>query len=91
MTNRNPVEIDGQTGEVETLPPKRGRRYRCQLNTMQDVKREMSRIYREARSSLIDVSDASKLVYILGTVGKVIEGSELEKRIAALEDRTNEY
>ena len=74
------------TGEVETLPTK-GLRYRCQLETMGDVKREMAKVYREARSNMIDVSDGSKLVYTLGTIGKVIEGGEFEKRLEALENK----
>ena len=87
MSNKHPVEIDGITGEVETLPPQKGQRYRCQLDTMADVKREMAKVYREARSNIIDVSDGSKLVYMLGTIGKVIEGSDLEKRIEILESK----
>ncbi|KJV07547.1 hypothetical protein [Methylocucumis oryzae] len=85
MSNKYPVEIDGATGEVETLPPQKGQRYRCKLDTMQDVKREMAKVYREARSGTIDVQDATKLTWCLQAVGKVIEGSDLEKRIEALE------
>jgi hypothetical protein len=84
MTNQYPVKIDGTTGEVETLPPGKGR-YRCKLDTLQDCKREMAKVYRESRSQLIDVSDASKFVYMLGAVGKLIEVSDIEKRIEALE------
>ena len=85
MTSRQPVEIDGATGGVETLPPQKGRRYRCKLDTLADVKSEMARVYREARSQSIDISDASKLTYMLGQIGKVIEGSDLENRIEQLE------
>ncbi len=85
MANQHPVEIDGKTGEVETLPPQSGRRYRCKLDSMQDVKREMAKVYREARSGLVDVQDATKLTWCLQAVGKVIECSDLEKRIEALE------
>lgn len=88
MSNQYPVEIDGKTGEVETLPPQKGQRYRCKLNTLQDVKREMAKVYREARSGSLDVQDSTKLVWMLQAVGKVIEGSDLEKRIEALEQKT---
>ena len=87
MSNRNPVEIDAATGEVETLPPAKGQRYRCKLDTMQDVKREMAKVYRESRSQLLDPADATKLVWMLQAVGKVIEGTDLEKRIEALEQQ----
>jgi hypothetical protein len=87
MANKFPVEIDGATGEVETLPPAKGQRYRCKLDTLQDVKREMAKVYRESRSELIDPAAATKLVWVLQAVSKVIEGSDLEKRIEALEQK----
>jgi hypothetical protein len=87
MTNKYPVEIDGATGEVESLPPQPGQRYRAKLDTLQDIRREMARVYREARSGLVDVQDATKLTWCLQAVGKVIEGGELEKRIETLEQR----
>ncbi len=85
MSNDYPVEIDGATGEIESLPGQRGKRYRCPLDTMSDVKREMAKIYREARSGMVDVQDATKLTWCLQAVAKVIETSDLEKRIEALE------
>ncbi|MGZ8194567.1 MAG: hypothetical protein ACXWTH_02970 [Methylosarcina sp.] len=45
----------------------------------------MAKLYREARSEVIDPSTASKLVWCLQAVGKVIENSDLEKRVEALE------
>lgn len=80
-----PVEIDGITGAVETLPPQKGRRYRCKLDTLADVKAEMAKVYREARSEMLDVQEATKLTWMLQAVAKVIEGSDLEKRIEKLE------
>jgi hypothetical protein len=85
MNKQAPVEIDGISGEVETIPTPKGTRYRCKLDTLADVKREMARIYREARTELIDTQTASKQVWILQSIGKVIEGSDLEKRIEQLE------
>jgi hypothetical protein len=87
MANKYPVEIDGETGEVETLTPQKGQRYRCKLDTMQDVKREMAKVYRESRSELIDPVTGTKLVWILQSVARVIEGSDLEKRIEVLENQ----
>lgn len=85
MSNLEPVEIDGITGEVETLPPQRGKRYRCQLDTMNDVKREMAKVYRECRSEILDAQTGTKLTWMLQGIAKVIETSDLEKRIEALE------
>lgn len=87
MANKYPVEIDGETGDVETLPPAKGQRYRCKLDTMADVRREMAKVYRETRSQQLDPAEATKLVWMLQAVGKVIEGSDLEKRIEALEQK----
>ncbi|MEQ1637818.1 MAG: hypothetical protein ABL903_14130 [Methylococcales bacterium] len=88
MSNKHPVEIDHETGEVETLPPQKGQRYRCKLDNLQDVKREMARVYRESRSDVLDVQIATKQVWILQALGKVIESSDIEKRIEALEAKT---
>ncbi|WP_150051124.1 hypothetical protein [Methylomonas rhizoryzae] len=87
MSNDYPVEIDGVTGEVAPLPPQKGQRYRCKLDTLQDVRREMAKVYREARSGITNMQDATKLTWMLQAVSKVIEGSDLEARIKALEER----
>ena len=86
MNNKHPVEIDAATGAVSDLPPQKGR-YRCQLDTVNDVRREMAKVYREARSGLVDVQDATKLTWCLQAVGKVITDSDLEARITALEKK----
>ena len=87
MSNLEPVEIDGITGEVETLPPQKGKRYRCQLDTMSDVKREMAKVYRECRSEILDAQTGTKLTWMLQGIAKVIETSDLEKRIETLENQ----
>ena len=87
MSEHEPLEIDGVTGEVvEYTPNGKAARYRAKLDTLQDVRREMAKVYREARSGLVDVQDATKLTWCLQAMGKVIEGSDLEKRIEALEN-----
>jgi hypothetical protein len=51
------------------------------------VRRELARLYREARASGMDVGDASKLANILQILGRMIEGAELERRLGELERR----
>ena len=85
MSNKYPVEIDGATGEIDTLPPSKDRRYRCKLDTLADVKAEMAKVYRESRSSIIDPVTGTKFIWMLSAVQKAIEGSDLEKRIEILE------
>lgn len=59
------------------------------LKTMEQVRQELSKVYRASRNGAIDISDASKLANILALVGRVIEGSSVESRIKALEDQRN--
>ena len=84
MTVKQLVTIDGITGENDTLPPK-DRRYRCKLDTLADVKAEMAKVYRESRSEVIDPVTGTKFIWMLQSVQKAIEGSDLEKRIEILE------
>jgi len=58
---------------------------RCKLSSIDDVKAELGRIYREAKGGTRDVGDVSKLANILSIMGRLIEGSELEKRVRVLE------
>jgi len=90
MSKRDPLEIDGRTGAISDLPPQKGQRYRAKLDTMQDVRREMAKVYRESRSEVLDPATGSKLVWMLQSIGKVIENSDLEKRIELLEAK-NEH
>lgn len=55
------------------------------LTRMGHIRHEMAKVYREARNSRIDLGDATKLVFILQALGRIIEGSELEARIEKLE------
>ena len=55
------------------------------LETITDARKEMPKLYREARSGRLDISDVSKLTNIFMLTGMVIESSDLEKRVAALE------
>ena len=87
MTNRDPCIIDSATGEVEPLPLEKGTRYRAKLDTLQDVRKEAARVYRECRSGLLEPQDGTKLVWMLQAVGKLLESSDLEKRIEALEQK----
>ena len=79
-----PVVIDGAT--LSIIPA--GRR-RAVLNTLGGVRREMARVYREAEAGKRETSEASRLVYILGQIGKALELAEIEARLKALEVKTN--
>ena len=82
---RAPQTIDGAT---LALVPTPGRR-KAQLNTLEGVRRELARIYREAESGKRDTADASRLTFMLGQIGKLLELTEIERRLTAIEERTH--
>jgi hypothetical protein len=75
----NPDDID----ELQEAP--RPLVVRVKLNTVADVQRELSKLYRLARAKKMDTSEASKLANILMLVARIMETSDLEERIARLE------
>ena len=76
-----------QSGElVTTYPPKNKR---IQLSTVDHVRREMMRVYQDARNGMIATQDATRLTYILTSIRQTIEVSDLEARIEALEASNN--
>lgn len=55
------------------------------LGTAAEVRMEMSRLYRDARSGRVEVGDATKLAYILSQLANLMRIDDLEQRTAALE------
>lgn len=60
---------------------------RTDLKTIDDVRLEMARVYRDMKSERIPTSDGTKLVYVLGQIGKMIELYEIVKRVEKLEEK----
>ena len=60
---------------------------RLNLSSIEDVRREMAKVYREARSHQIEPSEATKLVFILTQILRAHEQVVLEGRIVNLEQR----
>ena len=60
------------------------------LATIEDVRREMARVYREARTGMTDTANSSRLVYMLTSIAKMIEIGQLEQRLTILEENNNE-
>ena len=73
------LTIDGETGKSFAL------RYRAKLDTVSDCRREVARIYREARSGVIDSAECSRLAFVLKVLVGMIESGDLEKRLEILE------
>ena len=64
-------------------PPKR---LRLPLRNISDLQNELARIYRAAKRGDVPVVDASRLANILQILGRLIEGSDLERRLETLEN-----
>lgn len=60
------------------------------LTKISHVRSELSRLYSEARHGEISVSNATKLAYLLATLAKIIEGSDLEQRLTEIEKHLQE-
>jgi hypothetical protein len=69
------------------------RRYRASLATVRDVRRELTKVYRESRSGRLDAATACKLgvllqsiyrLILLQSISRLIETEEFERGIRAL-------
>ena len=58
---------------------------RINLSSSEDIRREMAKVYREARGGKLLLSDATKFSYILTQMLKAYELSVLESRMEILE------
>ena len=82
--------MSGWSNETPANPPPpaeppASRVVRAKLDTIGDVKTQLARLYREARGGKIATQDATRLASMLAMLGRMIEGSDLEDRLAALE------
>lgn len=58
---------------------------RINLATSEDIRREMAKVYRETRCNKILPSNGTKLVFMLMSILKAYEITEIEKRLTDLE------
>jgi hypothetical protein len=78
-----PITLDGESGEVLPTPPI------IHLKSINDIRLEMAKVYREMRSNAIEAQQGTRLVYVLSAIGKLIELHEIEQRISKLEEGAN--
>jgi hypothetical protein len=70
---------------VDAKKPKQGPR--CgRIDNLGGVASEIARIYRAARHKRLDSVEAYRLSSILALLAKCLEASEVERRLAAIED-----
>lgn len=74
------LEVRTVTGEVISPTPPR-----INLSNLEDVRREMARVYRDMRNRIIDPQDGTRLTYVLAQLGRMHEMAEVEQRVNALE------
>ena len=55
------------------------------LKSLDDVRLEMSKVYRDMRKQKIEPADGTKLVYVLSQIGKIIQLDEVAARLEAVE------
>jgi len=62
-------------------------RQRTPLKTLENVKRELGRVYRAMKSGAIAHEDGTKRAFVLGQLGKIIEAADIERRLDRLEQQ----
>lgn len=72
---------------VGEIIPRASTPLKIRLSTLEDVRLEMAKVYRDARQNRLDSQDASRLVYMLTQIAKMHETTELVKRLEALEGK----
>lgn len=89
-TDRQAVTLDESGRVLSPHSPAKKRPKHIKLETVRDVRDELARVYRAAKAGDIPPEVASRFTFMLGTLGKLIVDSELEQRLAALEQSTVE-
>lgn len=77
----------GSSSRVARLPTPP----RINLSSVEDVRREMARVYRDMRSGKLATQDGTRLTYVLDRMLNAFELIELERRLRALEDLDEQH
>lgn len=90
MELNNEIDDDGKAltfdEKGKIIKPPRARS--IPLRTSLDVRKELARLYNDARHGRIEAGDATKLGYLLNLLRTAIETSDLEQRLTALEQQS---
>ena len=77
MEATQPTDGKGEAGSP--IPRRRP------LHTLRDVQRQIATIYWDARRGTLEVTKATRLVFILDKLGNIINDGEIEKRLIEIE------
>lgn len=83
MTDMPEPRADVEDVDDPTPPPSQRR---IRLETVDQVRVEMARVYREARAGKLAPDAASKLFYMLGVLAKTTEVITVEHRLRRIEE-----
>ena len=80
------IRFDGAAVASPTRDRKRpASASRLPLDSIEAVRREAARVYREMRSGALPAQSGTRLIYALGEISKLLVLGQLEARIDALE------
>lgn len=85
MTKKAEI-LEGDWLPADPSPRSRRGKVSVGLKKIEDVRLEMSRVYRDCRNGVIDATVGAKLTFILASIGRLIETGDLERRIEQLEN-----
>jgi len=73
--------------EGELIPANPVRSTRLRLGSIREVRRELQKVYEDAKAGRMSTQDAGRLTYILQALAGMIRDSDLEERIKKLEQQ----
>jgi hypothetical protein len=85
MTPTEGLDEAELAGEPDELEPGVRLPKRLQLDTQVSVRRQLVRLYREAREGRISALEANRLANLLGAVGTINRDLGIERRLKKLE------
>ncbi len=78
---QKPAEMRASTRSSPSPSPQRVTR----LKTLDDIRVELAKVYREARTGALQLADAKGLAYLLSLMSALVKDTALEERVLSLE------
>ncbi|MER2514090.1 MAG: hypothetical protein ABTQ25_17030 [Nitrosomonas ureae] len=85
--SKNGNDNHQQPIEGEVIPAHPTPRKQIRLSSIKDCRRELTKVYADARHGSVDPQDATRLTYILVAISNMIKDHELEERVNKLEEQ----
>ncbi len=87
-TSLVPMNSSGSPASAQSLAEATPRKRRVHLRTLDDVAKELARLYRQVDSGALPSSEGTRRAYLLSQLGRTLEAADLERRVALLEQPT---